>query len=158
MAEGHKKQKARNIVVKQLRLRERLGLVNMPESSAEQIIEEVLNSTGANSVIEDLAKEKVGQEFRECIQLLVDAGADLTIITPGGLSALGMYWEARKSHLQFGKTMLNKVYRDERERVTRELADAFTKKILSVPRKVPTKLDETFLNYDPFHVSDDDDY
>ena len=38
--------------------------------------------------------------------------------------------------------MLNKVYRDERERVTRELADAFTKKILSAPGKVPTKLDE----------------
>ena len=40
--------------------------------------------------------------------------------------------------------MLNKVYRDERERVTRELADAFTKKILSAPGKVPTKLDETW--------------
>ena len=158
MAEDHKKQKARNILVHRFRLRERLGLDNMPESSAEQLIEKVLNEAGADSVIEDLVKENIGQEFRECIQLLVDAGADLTIITPGGLSALGMYWEARKTHLQFGKTMLNKVYRDERQRVTRELADDFTKKILSFPGKVPTKLDETFLNYDPFHVSDDDDY
>lgn len=40
--------------------------------------------------------QEKGSEFRQCIELLVEAGANVTTTSPMALSALGMYWSGRK--------------------------------------------------------------
>ena len=100
----------------------------------------------------------MGSEFRQCIKLLVEAGANVTITSPMGLSALGMYWFKRKHKLQY-KKRLSCVYRNEEEQATREMADAFVTKLLSTPPglvgkggKVPNEIDQPYMDYDPLNV------
>ena len=62
--------------------------------------------------------QEKGSEFRQCIELLVEAGANVTTSSPMALSALGMYWSRRKEKLQFRKTMLGFVYEQRGTRHT----------------------------------------
>ena len=53
--------------------------------------------------------------------------------------------------------MTSRIYRNPEEAERRDAADAYIKKLLSFPGKVPTELDQEYINYDPFHDSSEDD-
>ena len=133
---------------------------NVPQSVIQEEMDKILNHPSMKEdfgkLVKEMAEKKMGSELKHCIDLLVDAGADLTILTPTGLSALGVYFEQRKSTLQWCKTMTSRIYWNDEEEVARPIADDYINKLLTFPGKVPTEVDQKYINYDPFYVDSDD--
>ena len=166
ISKNHKMRKARNEAIQMMGVRQTViaGMGdrrNVPESVVQEAIDKILNNPNLkerlDKIVKQMAEMNMGNEFKHCIDLLVDVGANLTILTPKGLSALGVYSEQRKSTLQWCKTMTSRIYRNPEEAERRDAADAYIKKLLSFPGKVPTELDQEYVNYDPFHDSSEDD-
>ena len=52
--------------------------------------------------------------------------------------------------------MTSRIYWNDEEEVARPIADDYINKLLTFPGKVPTEVDQKYINYDPFYVDSDD--